>query len=442
MKSHMFRHALVAFALLAAPLAAEVKVFKGFTLIDGSGRAPAAGSAMIVDNGRITWIGATANLKAPAGAQTIDLSGKFVMPGIINLHGHLGNVVDLTQDRKFYTRENVEKDLNTYASYGVTTMLSMGTDQDLIFRIRDEQRASGRPSMTRVFTAGQGFAFKGGYGGLPGVTFALVDSSEVEKDVAELANKHVDIVKMWVDDHLGHMKKMPFEIAKAIIDNGHKHGLPVAAHIFYLDDAKRLAGAGVNGFAHSVRDKPVDQELIDIMKKHGTWLAAATLTREASTFVYAKPAPFLKDPFFTRSVSAKTLATLKSPEYQKSIADDPDFHEYAGILEMAKKNLKKLSDAGVKYGFGTDAGPPGRFPGFFEQWEMELMVEAGLTPMQVIQAATKNAAEFLAAKDLGTLEPGKWADLVVLNADPLKNIRNTHKIQAVYIAGNKVWNML
>ena len=438
----MFRHALVAFALLAAPLAAEVKVFKGFTLIDGSGRAPAAGSAMIVDNGRISWIGAIASLKAPAGAQTIDLSGKFVMPGIINLHGHLGNVVDLTQDRKFYTRENVEKDLNTYASYGVTTMLSMGTDQDLIFRIRDEQRSSGRPSMTRVFTAGQGFAFKGGYGGLPGVTFALEDSSEVEKDVAELANKHVDIVKMWVDDHLGHMKKMPFEIAKAIIDNGHKHGLPVAAHIFYLDDAKRLAGAGVNGFAHSVRDKPVDQELIDTMKKRGTWLAAATLTREASTFVYAKPAPFLKDPFFTRSVSAKTLATLKSPEYQKSIADDPDFHEYAGILEMAKKNLKKLSDAGVKYGFGTDAGPPGRFPGFFEQWEMELMVEAGLTPMQVIQAATKNAAEFLAAKDLGTLEPGKWADLVVLNADPLKNIRNTHKIQAVYIAGNKVWNML
>jgi imidazolonepropionase-like amidohydrolase len=438
MEGHMFRNAIVAFALLAAPLAAELKVFKGFTLIDGSGRAPAAGSAMIVDNGRISWVGETSKLKPPAGAQTIDLSGKFVMPGIINLHGHLGNVIDLTQDRKFYTRENVEKDLNTYASYGVTTMLSMGTDQDLIFRIRDEQRASGRPSMTRVFTAGQGFAFKGGYGGLPGVTFALEDTSEVEKDVAGLANKHVDIVKMWVDDHLGHMKKMPFEIAKAIIDSGHKHSLPVAAHIFYLDDAKRLAGAGVNGFAHSVRDKPVDQELIDTMKSHGTWLAAATLTREASTFVYAKPAPFLKDPFFTRSVSAKTLATLKSPEYQKSIADDPDYHEYAGILEMAKKNLKKLSDAGVKYGFGTDAGPPGRFPGFFEQWEMELMVEAGLTPMQVIQAATKNAAEFLAAKDLGTIEPGKWADLVVLNADPLKSIRNTHTIQAVYIAGNRV----
>jgi imidazolonepropionase-like amidohydrolase len=438
----MFRHTLIGLAILVAPLAAEVKVFKGFTLIDGSGSAPAAGSAMIVDNGRISWIGPTAKLKAPAGAETIDLRGKFVMPGIINLHGHLGNVVDLTQDRKFYTRENVEKDLNTYASYGVTTVLSMGTDQDLIFRIRDEQRAAGRPSMTRVYTAGQGFAFKGGYGGLPGVTFSLENSSEVEKDVAELARKKVDIVKMWVDDHLGHMKKMPFEIAKAIIDSAHKHGLPAAAHIFYLDDAKKLAAAGVNGFAHSVRDKPVDQELIDIMKQHGTWLAAATLTREASTFVYAKTPPFLNDPFFTRSVSAKVVATLNRADYQKEVAADPDFPKLPGILEMAKKNLKRLSDAGVKYGFGTDAGPPGRFPGFFEQWEMELMVEAGLTPRQVIQAATKNAAEFLAAKDLGTLEQGKWADMIVLNADPLKKIRNTRTIQSVYIAGNRVWNML
>jgi len=434
----MFRYAIAGFVLLAAPLAAEVKVLKNFTLIDGTGRAPAAASAMILDNGRISWIGRSASLAAPAGATTIDFSGKFVMPGIINLHGHLGNVVDLTQDRKFYTRENVEKDLRTYASYGVTTMLSMGTDQDLIFQIRDEQRSTGRPSMTRVFTAGQGFAFKGGYGGLPGVTFAPQDSSEIEKDVAELAKKKVDIVKMWVDDHLGHLKKMPFEISKAIIDSAHSHGLPVAAHIFYLDDAKKLAAAGVNGFAHSVRDKAVDQELIDIMKQHGTWLAAATLTREASTFVYAKTAPFLNDPFFTRSVSPKVVATLKSADYQKTIAADPDFPKYAGILEMAKKNLKRLSDAGVKYGFGTDAGPPGRFPGFFEQWEMELMVEAGLTPMQVIQAATKSAAEFLAVKDLGTLEAGKWADLIVLNADPLNNIRNTHSIDAVYIAGNRV----
>ena len=143
----------------------EVKVLKNFTLIDGSGRAPVTSAALIVDNGRITWVGPAAQLKPPAGAEIVDLAGKFVMPGIINLHGHIGNTVDLQQDAKYYTRESVQKNLATYASYGVTTVLSLGTDQDLIFKIRDQQR-TGRPAVTRVYTAGQGLLLKGGYGGL------------------------------------------------------------------------------------------------------------------------------------------------------------------------------------------------------------------------------------------------------------------------------------
>ena len=155
-------------------------------------------------------------------------------------------------------------------------------------------------------------------------------------------------------------------------------------------------------------------------------------------FIYAKPPAFLTDPFFTRSVSPAVLTTLGDAEYQKKIAADPDFPKYAGMLEMAQKNLKRLADAGIPYGMGTDTGPPGRFPGFFEHWEMELMVDAGLSPSQVIVAATKSGAEFLRAKDLGTLEVGKWADLIVLSADPRANIRNTRSIEAVYIAGNQV----
>jgi imidazolonepropionase-like amidohydrolase len=107
-------------------------------------------------------------------------------------------------------------------------------------------------------------------------------------------------------------------------------------------------------------------------------------------------------------------------------------------LRTAEHNLKTLADAGVPYGFGTDSGPPGRFPGYFAHWEMELMVEAGLTPMQVITAATGSAAAFLHAKDLGTLEASKWADLIVLNSNPLDDIKNTRTIEAVYIAGNRV----
>ncbi len=429
---------LLLLVLAAWPALAEVEILKNFTLIDGTGSPPLTHAAMIVNDGRIQWVGPVSELKAPAGAQTIDLTGRFVMPGLINLHGHVGNVVGLIQDAKFFTRENIQKNLRTYAGYGVTTVLSMGTEQDLIFPIRDEQR-SGRPSMTRIYTAGRGFAFKGGYGGLPGVTFAPTSPAEIPGEVAELAKQKVDIVKVWVDDHMGHMKKMPFPISKAIIDSARQHNLHVAAHIFYLQDAKQLTDAGVYGLAHSVRDQPVDQALIDSMKKHGTWQMAATLSRELSTFVYAKPAPFLSDPFFTRAVPPDVLAKLKSADYQKRLAADPDFARYAPILEMAKRNFKKLVDAGVKYGFGTDTGPPGRFPGYFEHLELQLEVEAGLTPQQAIVGATRNAAEFLgASNDLGTLQKGRWADLIVLRNNPLADIRNTRAIAAVWIAGRPV----
>lgn len=423
--------------LWGASLHGEIRVLKNFTLIDGAGGQPLPRAAMIVDNGRIVWVGTAAQLKAPASAQTVDLTGKYVMPGIINLHGHLGNTIDLTQDAKFFTRENVEKNLKTYASYGVTAVLSMGTDQDLIFRVRDEQRA-GRPSTTRIYTAGQGFILKGGYGGIAGVNQGVTSVAEVEPAVAAQAAKKVDIIKLWMDDHLGAFPKMPYPIAHAIIDSAHRHNLRVAAHIFYLQDAKQLVDFGVDGLAHSVRDKPIDQELIAGMKKHSTWQMAGTLTREASLFVYGKTPPFAADPFFARGVSSAVLKTLRSPEYQKTISSDVHFSQYPAFFETAKKNLKALADAGVKYGFGTDSGPPGRFPGYFEQWELELMVEAGLTPMQAITAATRNAAEFLGARDLGTLEASKWADLIVLDRNPLENIKNTRTISAVYIAGNPV----
>jgi imidazolonepropionase-like amidohydrolase len=423
--------------VLAGSAYGEIKVLENFTLIDGTGRPPAAHASMIIENGRIRWVGPAAQIQKPSGAETVNVEGKFVMPGIINLHGHIGNTVDLKQDAKFFTRENIDKNLKTYASYGVTTVLSLGTDQDLILRIRDQQR-SGRPSVSRVYTAGQGFVFKGGYGGLTGVNPQVSSVADVEAEMNSLAAKKVDIVKLWMDDHLGTQKKMPYDIAKAIIEDAHRLHLPVAAHIFYLQDAKQLVDDGVNGLAHSVRDKPVDQALISGMKKRGTWLMAPTLSREASMFVYAHDPPFISLPFFTKSVSESVLNTLKSAAYQETVRSDPEFSRYREFFETAKKNLKTLADAGVRYGFGTDTGPPGRFPGYFEQWEMQLMVEAGLTPMQVIGAATKSAAEFLGVKDLGTLEAAKWADLIVLDRNPVEDIKNTQTIRAVYIAGNRV----
>jgi imidazolonepropionase-like amidohydrolase len=425
----------------AARAQAEVRVLRGFTLIDGTGGTPVPNSAMIVDAGRISWVGPVSSLKAPAGAEIVDLTGRFVMPGIVDLHGHLGITDGMTQDARLFSRQTAERDLKNYASYGVTTLVSLGLDGDQIFEIRDEQRRS-RPTMARVYTAGQGLASSGGIGGaisFPGVAGAVLNSvSDVEPAVAAQARKRVDFIKFWTDDNFARAKRMPDDIAKAIIESAHRHGIRAVAHVFYLEDAKKLSNFGVDALVHIIRDKPVDQELIDSMKRNNTWMAAATLTREVALSAYAKTPDFLSDPFFTRAVSADVLNTLRNPEYQKKIASDPYFPRHAESLAIGMKNLKALADGGVKYGIGTDTGVPGRFQGYFEHLELEQMVLAGLTPMQALVAATRSGAEFLNAKDLGTLQAGKWADLIVLGRNPLDDIKNTRSITDVYIAGNKV----
>ena len=430
----------IAFLLaLAAPyLPAQTLVLQNFTLIDGTGRAPVANAGMVITDGRIRYVGAKSGMKAPQGAEMHDLGGKFVMPGIINLHAHLGNVKGLVQDPVNFTNENLRANLDTYARYGVTSVVSMGSDQDLILQQRAAQR-NGRPDTARIFTAFRGFTGKGGYPtlapGMKGVPFEVETAEQARKNVDFLADKKVDLVKIWVDDHFGREQKIPLDISKAIIDAAHAHQLKVGAHIFYLEDAQNLVDRGLNALLHSVRDKDADQKLIDTMKRRGAWMAAATLTREMSSFAYAKTPEWLDDPFFSKSVTPDVIKTLKAPG-QKAVAADP---RYATALEVAKRNLKRMVDAGVKYGFGTDTGPPGRFPGYFEHVEMQLMAEAGLTPAQIIQAATKNGAEFLGVtKDLGTLETGKWADLIVLGRNPLDNIQNTRSIEMVLIAGQKV----
>jgi imidazolonepropionase-like amidohydrolase len=416
----------------------DALVLRNFTLIDGTVGPPVPDAAMVVEEGRITWVGRASELQAPAGAATRDLGGGYVIPGLINLHGHVGNTVDLTQDQTFHTRESVEKDLGTYASYGVTTVLSMGTDQDTVFGVRDDQRRTGRPSVARIYTAGQGLMLQGGYGGLAGVNRGVATPDEARAEVNAQLDKGADIIKLWLDSELGTMPKMGPELTKAIIDAAHERNARVVAHIFYLEDAKRVVEQGVDALVHSVRDRPVDQALIDAMKGRGAWQAAATLSREAAMFAYGSTPDFASDPFFTRGVSEKTVELITSPERQKTVASGQFFKQYPAFFETAKANLKRLADAGVNYGFGNDAGPPGRFPGYAEHWELQLMVEAGLTPQQALSAATRRAAEFLGAQDLGTLEAQKWADFVVLEASPLDDIRNSRTIRAVYVAGSEV----
>ena len=429
---------LVAGATLYADVAGAAPVlYRGFTLIDGTGGAPRSGQAMLVDAALIKWVGPMSQAPRAPRATQVNLQGKYVMPGIIDLHVHVGTVRGLTQNEEYFTPDSVKRDLRTYAAFGVTTVQSMGTDKDTIFPIRDAGR-SGPQTMARLLTAGQGLVFKRGYGGVPGINHPVATPEEAAAEADTQARKGVDYIKLWMDDELGAMPKMPYAISKAIIAAGHRDGKRVVAHVFYLADAKVLVAQGIDGFMHSVRDKPIDAELINAMKTRGVWQVAGTLSREAAVYAFAKENPLTGDPFFRQAAAPETLAQLESPERQKSIASSRIFPALPDIDAQARANEITLARSGVKYGFGTDAGPPGRLPGYSEHWELEQLVKAGFTPGEAIHAATGRSAEWLGSKDRGVIQAGKLADFVVLNDDPTRNILNSRKIAAVYIGGNKV----
>ena len=439
--------ALLAATALTSPVWAETTVLNHVTVIDGTGAPAKPDSAIVMTDGKIAYVGPASGLKVPQGARVQEMSGKFVMPGIIDSHVHVGMMKDVTQDVKFYDRANVEADLKTYAAYGVTAVQVAGTDKDVIFDIRKDLRA-GRPHIARVFTSGQGMVFKGGYGGLFGLNVPVGTPEEARKSVDEQAAKGVDLIKLWIDDERKMIPvKMSYAVTKAIIDQAHKHKLKVWAHVYYLADAKELVRQGVDGFAHIVRDQPVDKELTDMMKAKGTWQIAATLSRE---IVYSMAVmPWINDPFFTRGVTPGTLTALRGPGREKAVMLGPIrvpglpyekrlFADMSRTVVQAMDNYEAMVKAGVKTGMGTDSGPNGRFPGFNAHEEMQMEVMAGRTPMDAIKSATSDNAAWLGDKTIGSIETGKWADLLVLDDDPLADIRNTKSISAVYVAGNSV----
>lgn len=431
---------LAAMAAVGLPLpaaAAPIEIYEHFTMIDGRGGAAQPDAAMAVSAGRIIWVGQAAAVPDWAGSTIVDLSGKFVIPGLIDAHVHLGNTIGLDQDEKFYTRENVERDLALYASFGVTTVASMGTDKDIVFQIRREQHESA-PRVARLFTAGQGLVFKGGYGGVPGVNHPVDTPEAAIAEVDAQADKSADYIKLWLDDDFGRLPKMPAAISQAIITEAHRRGLHAYAHIFYLEDAKRLVGQGIDGFVHTVRDKPIDAELIAAMRLHGVVQESGTLSREDSLVQFGRDAPEFRDPFFKQAMSPETLSRLKSLQRRETIRVSPTYPKLEQSDVQAMANMKALAAAGIPFGMGTDSGPPGRFGGYFAHWELARLVQAGLSPAQALYLATGASARILGAGEIGTLEQSKWADFVVLTADPLANILNTRKIAAVYIAGRQV----
>jgi imidazolonepropionase-like amidohydrolase len=377
-----------------------VTVFEGARVIVGDGRAPLENASFVVTGARFTQVGRAADVRVPAGATRVNLAGKTVMPAIADTHTHLSQ-----------TREMLVDDLRRRAYFGVGAALSLGQDTtDASFQVR----AQTMPGHARFFTAGRGIT-----GPEPGRTTApywVTTVEEARKAVQEDAAKKVDIIKFWVDDRLGTVKKLPPELYRAVIDEAHKNGLRVIAHIYTLEDAKATLRAGLDAFAHGVRDKDLDDEFMALVKQHPNLVLG----------------PNMPDRGVVADISwlQRSLAPADFDALQKGNTNRPDAHAF---WEIQGRNLKKMSDAGVRIVVGTDGNTP-----YAAHYEMADMVAAGMTPMQVLTAATSNGAQFLRMTDAGTIAANKSADFVVLDANPLDDITNTRKIASVYLRGAAV----
>ena len=374
--------------------------FEGARVIVGDGSRPIENAIVLVTRGRIVQVGPASAVKVPAGAGRVSLAGKTVMPTIIDTHVHLST-----------TRDALMKDLRGRAYFGVSAALSMGLDPaGDPFAVRAARPAG----MAQYFLAGRGITMP--EPGRSDVPYWVTTEAEARKAVLEQAALKVDIIKIWVDDRDGKYKKLPPELYTPVIDEAHKQKLRVAAHIFNLSDAKGLLRAGIDAFAHGIRDVDADDELVALITARKHVVLIPNMPDRGVTADYS----WLKG-----SIPDGDLAKV-----QAGATDRPDAQKAWGIQA---RNLKKLSDAGMTITVGTDGNTA-----WAPHVEMADMVASGMTPAQVLVSATKNGAEFLRMGDAGTIAVGKTADLLVLDANPLDDITNTRKISAVYLKGAAV----
>jgi imidazolonepropionase-like amidohydrolase len=384
---------------------------------NGSGAAPLRNATLMVRDGRVESVSSDA---APEGAETVDLDGAWVIPGFINAHGHVSG--RWAADEAQGDAARVEGDLALYARYGVTTVLSLGGAPKDSFGLRSAQNMASL-ERARLLLAGD-------------IVFSQ-DPAEAAAMTQANIDAGVNWIKLRQDDNLGATDKMSWDALEAAMQVANAASVPVATHIFYMDDAAMLLGMGSGLIAHSVRDQPVSDEFVQTMLDSGVCYVP-TLVREVSTFVYGERPAFFDDSFFLEAAKQSQIDRVSDPEFMAKVAASPAAAAYRKTLVQAQENLRLLAASGVPVAFGTDSGPAGRFPGYFEHMEFDLMAEAGLTARQILLSATSVAAGCLNLDDLGTLEPGKWADFVVIEQNPLADINALHSIKAVYVAGNPV----
>jgi imidazolonepropionase-like amidohydrolase len=411
----------------------DVIVLKGARLIDGMGSPVRPNVNVIIKDDRIRAI-VDDKEPLPNRAKVIELEGKTIMPTLMSSHVHLGMTNGVQSGSRQITEENDLRQLYKFAKYGVGTVLSMGTDLDSIYTIRENSQKADS-TLPLVLTAGRGFGVPDG---APPAAMGIDQvyrpktAAEAKKQVKELALKKPNVIKIWVDDFDHSMKKkMSPDIYRAIIQEAHANKIQVVAHVYYLEDAKLLAQEGVDIFGHSIRDQPVDMELMSLMKLHNV-AYIPTLSLDEAGFVYAEKPAWMREDFFRAALDPGVEEWFHHSYKPKASSRDD--------LKMAQKNVMTLFKSGIVIGLGTDSGAnQQRVQGFAEHRELQLLVEAGMAPLEAIRVATVNNANIMGiAKTYAGVAPGMKANLLILNADPSEDIANTQKIHSVFINGKLI----
>jgi imidazolonepropionase-like amidohydrolase len=449
---------ILAMAGAAAAQAPTVTVFEGARLITGDGSAPIENSAFVVTNDRITQIGRRGEVQVPAGAKRVDISGKTVMPTMVDLHGHFGfqNIPAGTMSKETFTRENLIDHMQRLAFHGVGAAVGVGdlvdrSDMhggrtgwgDVPLKLREEVV----PGAALFRTSGAGMAWPGsGAQGDPSrvdVSYPVSTPAEARAAVDDYVKTKPAFIKIWVDDRRGTKKTLTPDLYRAIADEAHKFNVPVAVHNVKLDDAKELLRAGIEGWLHTpVRDGDVvDDEIVGIVKdrvarndRPQMWITLSMITSWMNLAGGTRPA-WLDDPL---------LRATYSPEQIEKYWGEPLKKMTPEAVARVKKNFEndgrnamKLRAAGMRVVDGTDTGQNRFLIGYFNHLDLESMVAIGMTPMEAIVGATRDGAE-IAHLDTGLVAPGKNADFIVLDANPLESISNTRRINTVYLRGQEV----
>ncbi len=420
-----------------APQRSTGTLFEGARLLVGDGTEPIERSAFVVEGGSFTRVGRQGEVSALAGAARVDLSGKTIMPAIIDAHAHLGYRKGPSFQIENYTRENILDHLRRLAYHGVAAVMSMGTERPEGYALRDELRKTPLPDTALFLTAGRGLAMPNGGPAPPlrDAPIGVATDADARRAVRDLRARAVDgYVKVWLDDRGGTVKKLPPDVYAAAIDEARRQNLRTVTHVFDREDVKAIMRAGIDGLAHPPwrSGAPVDDELLALFKERPNVFVLLTLWGTRHDIFGPRPA-WLDDPLLRETFSAEDIRLLENP----AVGEDAPAKWKAGIVP---RGVAALKAAGVRFGLGDDAGATNgaQYFGFASHIEMAAMVEAGLSPADAITAATRDSAAILGLDRLGTVAVGKSADFLVLHANPLDDINNTRRIHSVYLRGTEV----